>query len=144
MEKRRVIEWEEKRPIAQLQCLGAPPVAMSHTRGQPWQCLFNQHWQSHSQSADNSFMVYPYLYDLNIQVIVIHSDSSLKRPLSKPLGQLSSFWKEHNLYLNWNCPPLQPVRDLRPIQEILKIVSGRQGQWDPEGCAARLKCVIIN
>ena len=25
------IEWEEKRPIAQLQCLGAPPVAMSHT-----------------------------------------------------------------------------------------------------------------
>ena len=45
-------------------------------------------------------MVYSYIYDLNIQVIVIHSDSSLKRPLSKPLGQLSSFWKEHNLYSN--------------------------------------------
>ena len=28
---KRVIEWEGKRPIAQLQCLGAPPVAMSHT-----------------------------------------------------------------------------------------------------------------
>ena len=28
---KRVIEWEEKRPITQLQCLGAPPVAMSHT-----------------------------------------------------------------------------------------------------------------